>query len=169
MIKSVWKIELLTTNGTTVLLDYGDLIDGELKPRVEQRTTKDAPVGKPWGESSAEGGAMMTLNWSVQRDHESAAAARSAVMRSAANLPMLKTGTLRISIQDGEIWEALDCTVSMSEPQPLTAGPHRTLTTYQAAAGTLQPVSVLEPFTGITWQWLNDAWENYDTTNWEDL
>lgn len=169
MIYSVWKIELITANSTTVLLDYGDLIDGELKPRVEQRTTKDAPVGKPWGESSAEGGAMVTLNWSVQKDHASPAAARSSVMRSAAILPTLKTGVLQISIQGGEVWQIKDSTVSMSEPQPLTTGMHRTLTTYQVAGGALEPVSMLTPFPGITWDWMNNAWENYTADNWEEL
>lgn len=169
MIQSVWKIELITESATHVLLNYGDLIDGELKPRVEQRVTKDAPVAKAWGESSAEGGAMVSLSWSRQQDHASPAAARSAVMRNAASLPTLKTGTLRISIQDGEVWEVADCTVSMSEPQPLTTGLHRTLTVYQAAGGALEPVSVLTPYSGIPWEWMNDNWENYTADNWEDL
>lgn len=169
MIQSVWKIELITSGSTIVLLNYGDLIEAELKPRVEQRVTKDAPVGKAWGETSSEGGAMVSLAWSVQKDHASFAAARSFVMREAASLPRLVTGKLRISIQDSEVWEIQDCTVSMSEPQPLVSGLHRTLTAYQAAGGEIIPISVLTAYAGIPWEWMNDNWENYTGDNWEDL
>lgn len=168
MVSSVWKLEFVSAAGTLLLLDYGDDLDEELAFDTEQSVGTYKPIGAGWGEASAEGGAMTSLSWTVRRSHASHAALRAFCLRHPALMPYGQTGALRVSIQGGETWEIEDCALASSKPQPLTTGPFRSLTVYQATGGRMVPVSAIELYVGIPWEFILQNWEDI-TTNWEDI
>jgi hypothetical protein len=168
MIQSVWRIELINAAGTTRLLDFGDDISEEIKPKISQDAARYAPIGAAWGETEEQPGALVTLGWDRRENHASHAAARGHVMRAAAATATRKTGTLRISIQDGEVWDIEDCTVLATEPVTVTKGPIRTLTTYQAIGGRMIPAEAIALYSGIPWEYILQNWEAV-TADWEDL
>lgn len=168
MIYSIWRIELINASGTTRLLDYGDDTSEAIKPKVSQEAARYAPIGAPWGETEDQPGALVTLGWDRMEHHASHAAACGHVMRGAATTATRKTGTLRISIQDGEVWDIEDCTTLATEPVTVTKGPIRTLTTYQAIGGRMLPAEAIELYAGIPCEWILQLCENI-TTEVQDL
>ncbi len=169
MIRSLWNIEFVTTSASHLLLDWGDLISGEISPKVAQQSDQIAPIGAAWSKSRAQGGAVTSLSWSTRRDHASHADLRGFCMRHAAAFPSGQAGTLRLSIQDGEVWEILDTTLATSEPMALVpSADFRTLTSYSATGGRMRPTSELTLYPGIPWSWINQEWDAL-TTDWDNL
>jgi hypothetical protein len=170
MIQSLYQIDFITASGTRRLLDIGDLIETDIAPKVAQGADKYSAIGAAWGESQAQGGAMVDLGWSTVRTHASHAELRSFCMRHAASFPSGKTGTLRITISGGETWEISDATLLSSAPMPLVpAASFKTITAYQATGGRMLPVTAITLYSGIPWEFILQHWEAIAANNWEDL
>lgn len=169
MITSAWKIEFITTAGTLTLLDYGNDIEAEIGPKVVQKSNTYSAIGGDWGESSAEGGSMVSMDWSVYRPHASHAALRSYCMSHAAALPHRRNGTLRVSAQDGETWDIQDATILSTAPIPIRGGIIRSLTAYTAIGGRMVPAAAITLYPGIPFEFILQNWEDLTADNWEDL
>jgi hypothetical protein len=159
MIRSLWKIEFVTTGGTFLLLDVGDFISGEISPKVSQQAETYSAIGAAWGKTQAQGTAVTSLAWSTRRDHDSHAGLRAFCMRHAAAFPGGLSGALRISIEDGEVWNIADASLASSEPMPLApSGGFRTITSYTATGGSISPASAIPLYPGIPWAWILQDW-----------
>ena len=168
MISSVYQIDLINPAGTHRLLDFGDVLADELKFSVSQQVSEYSPIKSPWGETSDEGAAIVSLAWERRQNHASHAAARNFCLRTAAGTATRKTGTLRLTVQDGETWDIEDATVSSSAPAALVSGGFRTLTAYNAAGGEMTPAAALTLYAGIPWNWTLQNWEAV-TDQWQTL
>lgn len=168
MIQSIWQIDLINASGTTRLLDYGDGITDEIKFSVAQDATRYGPISSLWGETDAGLNAFVSLGWSRRQNHASHAASRSHCLRTAAAAGVRRSGTLRVSVQDGEVWDIGNCTVFSSEPMPLVGYGFRTLTSYQAIGGVMTPAAAIALYAGIQWDFILQNWEDL-SGNWETL
>ena len=169
MIHSLWKIEFITTSATYLLLDWGETISGEIAPKVAQQSDSTAAIGAAWSKSRAQGGAVTSLSWSTRRDHASHADLRGFCMRHAAAFPSGQEGTLRLSIEDGEVWEILDATLATSEPMALVpSADFRSITSYGAVGGRITPGAAIPLYPGIPWSWILQDWDAL-TTDWDGL
>lgn len=169
MIASIWKIEFITASGTFLLLDWGDFIAAEIGPKVSQEAESFAPIGADWGRSRPQGGAQTSLSWTVRRDHASHADLRAACMRHAAAFPSGQSGIIRMSIQNGEVWEIESAALTASEPLPLVpSAEFRTVTSYNAQGGRLKPGEPIALYPGIPWSWILQDWDSI-TTDWDSL
>ena len=156
MIASLWQIDFISDPAIYRLLDYGDLIDGEVAPKVAQQADTISPIGARWAKGTAPtSGAVVNLSWTVQRNHESHQALRAFCLRHVAQFPAGKVGALRLSIEDGEVWDITDCVIGSSEPMPhIQSGGFSTLTSYSATGGKLVPVSGLAQIPGTPHSWI---------------
>ena len=169
MIQSLWKIEFITAGGTFLLLDFGDFVPSEIGPKVGQQVDSFSAIGAGWAKSQPQGAAVTSLAWSTRRNHASHAELRGFCFRHAASFPTGQAGTLRISIEDGEVWEIADASVAGTEPMPLTpSGGFRTLTGYSATGGRLSPGAAITLYSGIPWSWILQEWDAL-TTEWDNL
>jgi hypothetical protein len=167
MIRSLWQIDFTTAAGTTRLLSVGDGIAEEIRPRVAAPATQYAACGADWGGTEADGGALTSMGFTVRRGHESHAALRGWCMRHASLFPGTMTGTLTLTIDGGETWAMDKATLSTTEPAPLVeSGGFKTITTYAATGGRLLPVSEIDLYPGIPWEFINQSWEDL-TDDWE--
>lgn len=168
MISSVYQIDLITSAGTQRLLDYGDILADELKFSVEQSVSQYAPIHSAWGETSGDGAAFVSVSWERRQAHASHAAARTHVLRSAAGTAWRQTGTLRVSVQSGEVWDIADASISSSAPAALISNGFRTLTAYNASGGRMTPAAALTLYAGIPWDWTLQNWDAV-TDQWQTL
>jgi hypothetical protein len=169
MIESLYQIDFITTSGTLRLLDVGDWIEADIAPKVSQSAAQYAAIGAAWGETVASGGAMVTVDFSVVKNHGSHAALRDYCMSHAAAFPGGKTGTLRLAISGGDTWDIADATlVSCSPMALLPSGEFETLTAYSATGGQMRPASAIPLYAGIPYEYILQNWEDI-ATNWENL
>lgn len=169
MIYSHWRIDFQSPSGSTRLLDYGDYISDEIAPKRSQAHATYHALLALNSQTVAGGGALTALTWSVRRNHASHADLRNAVLRTSAGFPSGQTGTLRLSVQDGETWDILNTTLTATEPVPLVpCSGYQTLTSYSAVGGALTPASEITIYPGIPWGFLRQNWEDL-AQNWEDL
>ena len=169
MIQSLWKIEFITAGGTFLLLDWGDFVPSEIGPEVAQTVELTAPIGADWAKTRPQKGAVTSLTWGTRRDHTGHADLRAFVLRHAATFPTGQSGTLRLSIQDGEVWDIPDAAVATTKPAPLVpSGGFRTITSYTASGGGLRPAAAIPLFPGIAWDWILQDWDDL-TDDWDTL
>lgn len=168
MIQSLWQIDLINASGTTRLLDYGDLISEEIKFSVSQESSRYTPIGSAWGETVSGDSAFVQLGWERAQNHASHIAARTQCLRSAAATATRKTGTLRISVEGGEVWDIADATIISSSPVPLVGNGFRTLTAHQAIGGKMSPAAAIALAAGMQWDWIFQEWEDV-TNQWQTL
>lgn len=169
MIESLYQIDFITPTGTLRLLDVGDMIEADIAPKVSQGAAQYAAIGAAWGETVAAGGAMVTVDFSVAKNHASHAALRGYCMSHAATFPSGKTGTLRLAISGGDTWDIADATlVSCSPMVLLPSGEFETLTAYSVTGGAMLPASALTLYAGIPYEFILQNWEDI-STNWEAL
>jgi hypothetical protein len=140
MIESLYQIDFITATGTLRLVSVGDWIEADIAPKVSQGLARYAPIGAAWGETVAEGGAMVSVDFAVLKNHASHAALRDYCMAHAASFPGGKTGALRLSISGGAAWDIADASlVSCSlKPEPTSAA-FETLVAYTFTAGKMTP------------------------------
>lgn len=147
MIASLYQIDFITDAGSIRLLDVGDWIEAEIAPTSSQDSTVFVSIGTAWGRPVAQGGALVSLEWSAYKNHASHAALRGYCMSRAASLPGGKTGTLRLAISGGGTWDIKDAVLISHSPTPdLTSDAFETLTTYKVSGGRMLPVS------GVPWE-----------------
>ena len=166
MIESLYQIDFITTSGTLRLLDVGDMIEADIAIRITQEATSYAPIGAKWGEPVAAGGAMVAVDWAVVKNHASHAALRGYCFSHAAAMPYGETGTLRLTISGGGVWEIADGTLVSCAPMALLPShAFETLTAYSFSGG-----AVTEGMTTHQQWWPNYAqeWEIL-TGNWATL
>ena len=168
MIPSSHTIDFITAAGTRRLVSSGEMIDQEISPRVSQKSTDYSAIGAAWCETQAEGGAKVSLAFTVRQDHASHATLRGWVMRAAATFPSGATGTLRLAITGGETWDILSATIASSDPTPYMGAGWRTLTSYAISGGEMLPYGPVTLYAGIPWQFINQDWEDL-TEAWETL
>ena len=147
MIQSLYQIDFITAAGTLRLLDVGDWIESEIAPTAKQDTAVYVSIGTAWGRPVAQGGALVSLEWSAYKSHASHAALRGYCMSRTAAMPSGQTGTLRLAITGGGTWDITDAVLISHSPTPdLTSGEFETLTTYEVEGGRMLPVS------GVPWE-----------------
>ena len=169
MIQSLYQIDFITAAGSIRLLSVGDFIENEIAPKVSQSAAQYAALGAAWGETVAAGGAMVTVDFSVVKNHASHAALRGYCMSHAATFPSGKTGTLRLAISGGDTWDIADATlVSCSPMVLLPSEDFETLTAYSVTGGAMLPASALTLYAGIPYEFILQNWEDI-STNWEGL
>jgi len=169
MIQSLYQVDFITATGTLRLVDAGDLIEADIAPKVSQSAAQYAAINAPWGETVAEGGAMVTVDFSAVKNHASHAALRGYCMSHAATFPSGKTGTLRLAIDGGDTWEISDATLVSCAPMPkLPTSSFETLTAYSVTGGQMLPVTAITLYAGIPFEFILQNWEDI-TSNWEDL
>ena len=168
MIESLYQIDFITATGTRRLVSAGDLLDAELNPAISQKSAQYSAIGAPWVESVAEGGASVSLSFTVLAEHASHAALRGWCLSKAATFPSGETGIVRIAITAGETWDIHDALISSSSPVPAPEGCFRTLTSYALTGGEMLPYGTITLYAGIPWQFINQLWEDL-TTHWEEL
>ena len=169
MIQSIYTVDFITAAGTLRLLTAGDVIESDISPTVSQGAARYAAIGAGWGESVAEGGAMVTVDFSAVRNHASHAALRGYCMSHAATFPSGKTGTLRLAIDGGDTWEISDATLVSCAPMPkLPSHAFETITAYSVTGGQILPVTAITLYAGIPFEFILQNWEDI-TSNWEDL
>lgn len=141
MLESLYQIDFITTSGSLRLVSVGDWIEADIAPKVTQGLAQYAPLGAAWGETVAEGGAMVSVDFSVAKNHASHAALRDYCMSHAAAFPGGKTGTLRMAISGGATWDIADATLVSCLLKPdTTTGEFETLATYSFSAGGMTTV-----------------------------
>jgi hypothetical protein len=168
MVSSLYQIDLINSAGTLRLLDYEDVMSEDLKFSVEQNVSQYAPIDSRWGETSGDGAAFVSVSWERRQAHASHAAARSHVLRSAAGTAWRQNGTLRISVQSGEVWDIADASISSSSPAALVSNGFRTLTAYNATGGRMTPAAALTLAAGMRWDWTLQNWDAV-TDQWQTL
>ncbi len=169
MILSLWTIDFLHAAGTLRLLAAGEHIAEELAPEITGPAAAWSELATPWGGSTAAAGATTALSWSVLRDHASHAASRGWCLAHASAFPAALTGTLRLSIQDGETWDLADATLTRATPQALgSSSGWRTLTAYTATGGRLLPAAPIPLHPGILWEFILQDWDAL-TGDWDAL
>jgi hypothetical protein len=169
MIESLHQIDFITASGTQRLLDIGAIVEREPSISIKQREQAYAPIAAPWGENQALGGAMVSLSWTAVRNHTSHADLHSFCMRHAASFPSGETGTLRVTVSGGEVWDIADCVLSSSEPMPLqSSGSFETVTGYAASGGAMTPAVAITLYAGIPWAFILQDWDDL-TGDWDDL
>ena len=166
MITSSYNIFFTSAAGTRQLLGVGDMIEDEITPKVTQKSSQYAAIGAGWGEAAAEGGAMVTVDFTVRKDYASHAVLRSACLFAAASFPASETGTLRIEVVSGDTWDILNSVIVSSNPIPYLLGGFRTLQSYSVTGGKMIPAAPLTgSFGSPHWEWPTLTWENI-TTPW---
>ncbi|MDP3850095.1 MAG: hypothetical protein Q8Q59_06315 [Luteolibacter sp.] len=169
MIESLHQIDFITGSGTLRLLDIGAIVDDEPAVSVKQSEKRHTAIGAQWSENQALGGAETSVAWTAVRNHASQADLRGFCMRHAASLPSGQSGTLRVTISGGEVWDIEDCVISSSAPQPLaSSAAFETVTAYQAAGGRMVPGAAITLYAGIPWVWILQDWDDL-SGDWDDL
>lgn len=169
MIQTLYQIDFITATGTLRLLDSGAVVEQEISPKVSQGSTRYASIGAAWGESAADGGAMVTVDWQAVKNHASHAALRGYCMSHAASLPAGQTGTLRLTITGGATWEIYDASLLSIAPTPRLPSPaFETFTAYSVTGGKMLPVTAIPLYAGIPYEFILQNWEDI-STNWENL
>lgn len=158
---SLYQIDFITAAGVWRLLNVGEEIGGEISPKVSQRAVTYAAIGAAWGASVAEGGAMVALDWQTIRNHASHAALRGFCLRQPASLPYGRSGTLRLAISGGEVWDIADASLLSCAPTPLLPSDgFESVTAYSVSGGKIQPAAAIALYPGIPWEWILQAWND---------
>ena len=169
MIQTLYQIDFITAAGTLRLLDSGARVTEEIAPKVSQGAATYAAIGAAWGETVAAGGAMVTVDFSVVKNHASHAALRGYCMSHAASLPSGKTGTLRLTITGGDTWDIADATLLSCAPMPLLpTQDFETLTSYSVTGGEMLPAAAITLYAGIPWDWTLQQWQTVSNP-WQTL
>ncbi len=169
MIESQHQIDFITPSGTLRLLDIGAIVEQEPVISWKQGEKTHGAIGGKWGESQALGNALASAQWTAVRNHSSQADLRSFCMRHVASMPSGETGTLRVTISGGEVWDIEDCSLSSSSPMPLAAsGAFETVTSYQAVGGNMVPAAAITLYAGIPWIFILQDWDAL-TGEWDAL
>jgi hypothetical protein len=168
-VESLHQIDFITPDATLRLLDIGAIVAAAPTIGVKQREKRYAALGAPWSENHAEGGAETAVTWTMVRNHASHADLHSFCMRHAASLPSGKTGTLRVTISGGEVWDIEDAVISSSNPLPLMeSGTFESVTAYAASGGRMVPAAPITLYAGIPWVFILQDWDDL-TGDWDDL
>lgn len=169
MIESIHQIDFITASGTLRLLDIGAIVEQAPVISVKQREQRYAAIGAEWSENQALGGAETAVTWTAVRNHAGHAELHSFCMRHAASLPSGKTGTLRISISGGDVWDIETCVIASSAPLPLAgSAAFETVTAYAAGGGRMVPGAALTLYAGIPHAFILQDWDDL-TSDWDDL
>jgi hypothetical protein len=169
MIESLYQIDFITASGTLRLLDIGAIVDSEPQIAWKQREQSYAPIGAEWSEKQALGGAENEVTWQAIVNHASQAALRGYCLRHTATLPSGQTGTLRLTISGGDVWDIEDAVLSSSKPLPLTSsGSFETVTAYTASGGRMVPGAAIALYAGIPWIFILQDWDAL-TGDWDTL
>lgn len=167
---SIWQIDFITTKGASCrLLSYGDEMVDALQMSVEQTGSTFSSIGGQWGSASNEGAARTSLAWSRMVSHASHVAAYTYTQTFAALFPLAQDGKLRISIQNGPVFDHFDALISAlpTAPKTDTAG-FDTDTIFRATTGRSVPVSGLPLTPGLPFSWILPTWGAI-TTPWGSL
>jgi hypothetical protein len=143
LIKSIWKIEFITDNGTVFpLLDYDDEINGEPSFPVFQQAGASATTGGAWSGPFGSGSARRPVTWARRKYHASAVAARVFMQVHPAKMPLNLDGKIRVGLANDEaVMDHLDAAFLSAEPIILEGvGGFATLTTYRVEVGPPSPV-----------------------------
>jgi hypothetical protein len=169
MIESLHRIEFISPSGTLVLLEIGEIVPSAPVVTVQQREERYYPLGAQWSEARAMGGTETAVTWQSVKDHTSHALLHSFCMRHAAALPSGQTGTLRMTISGGDVWDIMDAVVVSSSPLPLAeSGTFETVTSYSAAGGRMVPAAAISLYAGIPWEFILQDWDSL-TGEWDAL
>lgn len=154
MITSLHKIEFITTSGTYVLVDAGGLIGGPIAWPAEQASESYNAIGSAWGTGQGMGGARRMIEFLVRDEHASHAAAAAFCITRPAALMMHRTGTLKVTITGGSVWEFAGATLASATPVPALDGSFATDTAYRLQVGAAVPTSGLAHYAGIPTGWI---------------
>ncbi|MCU0751418.1 MAG: hypothetical protein MUF86_11390 [Akkermansiaceae bacterium] len=169
MIESLHQIDFISASGSMRLLDIGAIVESEPVITWKQAEQNHGTIGGKWGESQALGNAMASAQWTAVRNHSSHADLRGFCMRHAASMPSGETGTLRVTISGGEVWDIEDCSLSSSSPMPLEgSATFETVTAYSATGGQMVPAAAITLYAGIPWIFILQDWDAL-TGEWDDL
>lgn len=169
MIETLYQIDFISGGESIRLLDIGTIVESDPVISVKQQEKRYAPLGAAWGASRALGGAQAAVQWTMVRNHASHAALHSYCLRHAASMPSGKTGTLRVTISGGEVWDIHDTVISSSSPQPLSgSAAFETVTAYTASGGRMVPGAAIPLYAGIPWDYILQDWDSL-TGNWDAL
>jgi hypothetical protein len=168
-VESLHQIDFLTPGASHRLLDIGAVVAAAPVVTVRQQERRYAALGAEWSENQALGGAETSVSWTAVRNHASHADLHSFCMRHAASLPSGKTGTLRVTVSGGEVWDIEDTVITSSAPLPLLeSGAFETVTAYQASGGRMVPGAPIALYPGIPWIYLLQDWDAL-TGDWDAL
>jgi hypothetical protein len=170
MIESLHQIDFITSSGSIMrLLDIGAIVEDEPVIDWKQAGANYGAIGAKWSESQGLGKAQASATWTAVRNHTSQADLRGFCMRHAASMPSGETGTLRITISGGQVWDIQDCYIGSSKPMPLAgSATFETVTTYGAFGGTMVPAAAITLYAGIPWVFILQDWDDLDT-DWDDF
>ena len=164
MITTLYQIDLITASGMLRLLNSGDEVSEEIAVRLQQETNRYAPIGAKWGETVAKGGAIVDVAWARVKNHASHAALRGYCLSHAAAMPYGETGTLRLTITGGGVWEIADGALVSCEPMALLpSAQFETLTAYAFTGG---EITAGVPIPPNTWPSYDNEWQSI-SANWE--
>ncbi|MEI6656052.1 MAG: hypothetical protein WCP45_14910 [Verrucomicrobiota bacterium] len=148
MILSQFRIDFEHAGQSTRMLDFGDKLLADPVITVNQEADRYAPIGAPWSEGSAKGGATTSIAWSSIEKYPDHASARAHCLAAAATLKSGQTGTLRIQVSGGDVWIISDLDFVTSATSPLVpTNSFETVTAATAIGGILSPVIPAEVLT----------------------
>jgi hypothetical protein len=164
---SLYRIDLIFSGGRTVrLVEFLDSLVAEIPLPVSIAASDYAEVGADWANGVMEGAAKRSLAFQVRRKHATHKDLRSFCMRHPESFPKRETAKVHFSIIDAdlddsspEVWELSGARLAACEPAPLReTGDFETVTAYRLETMSARPISVIDPFPGIPWTWLNQPW-----------
>lgn len=166
MIVSIYQIDFIDSDGaTTRLLDHGDLIENFIDFSFNQAADEFAAILGQWGKAVPRGGARRPVEWARLLEHTSHIVAAAFCIRHPAEVPYMKTGTLRIEIDGGEVWDLQDAVLFSAATRLSREGDFSTLTNYKLTAGKTVPYSGLEHYLGQRMEWILDTHTELTTTH----
>lgn len=166
MISSHWKIEFIPDGGTALLLlDYGGMLATPIPMPVEQTAEIYSSLGADWAGGLGLGNAKRTVDFTVRDEHASHAAAASFGIIRPATVLRGRSGTLRMSISGGAVWEFPDAVPISVAPIPVTGGIFATDTVYRFSCGIGVPTSGLAWYAGIPLSWTLDTHSSISRTH----
>ncbi|BCU75981.1 hypothetical protein [Luteolibacter sp. LG18] len=152
-----------------VLLDFGEHLIDDMQFGGEQGFSPFGPLGAKNAVPYANGEIVEPHTWTRRRTHASRLAAQLYCHVHPQTLPYLSDRkVLRYEYQDGAVVDYQDAVLLAAPTRQCFPAANETTTIYKAVSGEMIPMSGV-PFTpGMTWRWLDMAWEDIPGT-WEDM
>lgn len=178
MIQSQYQIDFITTGVPIRLLSIGDEITADPVLKCSQGATSYPNIGAAWTQTRAAGAAATELSWSVVHTHASHADLRNYCFSAASTGPYGITGTLRVTVSGGLVWDIRHCTLTSISPLPMVpCESWQTLTAYTATGGQIIVSASGAAMGGgtaqsaaLTWNtWSAELWDSSEPAAWKDI
>lgn len=138
-VKSNWKITWDPDGTPLVLLDYDDRMSDAPKLPQQHSVNVQSYLAVDFPAAFDLGNVQLTLEFSRLKEYESAALRDNGVWEDTLALAALRTGTVRVEIQDGNSYDMTECALRSAshdtDPRRVRAGVDGALWRYVITGG----------------------------------